>query len=508
MALRPYQQQVFDRTHEHARAGVKSVCIVLSTGAGKTHVGGEFAIRAVAKSRRVWWINGNNKIELADQSARSLAAQGLDVGMVCDGAEWPESPTAPVQVVNPLTAATRVLPEPHLIITDECHRASSATIQALLQRHPGAFHVGLTATPERGDGTGLGSVYQVIVSGPTPSELVAIGALVPCRIERSPGPMRPGTIAMRPADAYALHAVGRRALVFVPNKQATVDTVAEFKALGFRAAAVTDETPKDERKALFAALVARTIDALVGVYVFTEGFDLPAVDCVILGRPYGAAGGMIQSCGRGARPSPATGKVDYLLLDCTGATWLHGRPDEDRFYSLDGMGIRRGSNDPTVDQSYCRVCGAPIAAGDPCVECGTAPREIKPLRVVGGRLIRYEWAEALPTDKRSKMLAKMQWEARGKMTKPQRKRVNGAMVTIPPRPYTMAAVEVKYRACFNGVAPSPEVRAAARQIVKGAEQLAPLLKALEAICAICEPKELSPTCHRPLPLHLESPPPR
>ena len=481
--LRPYQQAVIDSAYAHARAGVKSVCIQLSTGAGKTHVGGELASRAVAKSRRVWWINGNNGIALAEQSARSLTAQGLDVGMVCEGADWPDSPTAPVQVVNPLTAAKRALPEPHLIITDECHRASSATIQALLQRHPGAFHIGLTATPERGDGVGLGAVYQAIVPGPQPSELVALGALVPCRIERSPGPMRSGTIAMRPAEAYALHAVGRRALVFVPNKAACHATVDEFRALGFRAAAVTDETPRDERAALFAALAARTIDALVGVYVFTEGFDLPAVDCVILGRPYGAAGGMIQSCGRGARPCPETDKHDYLLLDCTGATWLHGRPDEPRTYSLDGMGIRRGDGDPTVEQAYCRVCGTPIAAGDPCIECGTPPRVVVPLRVVGGRLIRYEWAEALPTDKRSRMLAKMQWEARGKLTKPQRKRVNGQMVTIPPRPYTMAAVEVKYRACFNGVAPSPEVRAAARQIVKGAELLEPLLRALDLLHA-------------------------
>jgi superfamily II DNA or RNA helicase len=74
------------------------------------------------------------------------------------------------------------LPEADLMFIDECHHARAATYQRLLQKYPHAILIGLTATPCRGDGRGLGNVFDVLIECPSVAELTRDGFLVPARI--------------------------------------------------------------------------------------------------------------------------------------------------------------------------------------------------------------------------------------------------------------------------------------------------------------------------------------
>jgi superfamily II DNA or RNA helicase len=145
----------------------------------------------------------------------------------------------------------------------------------------------------------------------------------------------------------------------------------------------------------------------VNVGVLCEGFDFPAVSCVILARSVGTCGLFLQISGRGLRPSP--GKPHMTLLDLSGATHLHGSPDSDREYSLTGQAIRQaGVEMPTG--TLCSICGNP----PPC-ECGG--REQTEIAVTGSVRDLKPWIAAMrkePDDQRAIRLARWFREAERK----------------------------------------------------------------------------------------------
>lgn len=105
-----------------------------------------------------------------------------------------------------------------------------------------------------------------------------------------------------------------------------------------------------------------------GVGVFIEGFDCPPIETVILARAFGVAGSYLQAIGRGLRPSPATGKTRCTVLDLRGAVNLHGLPDEERRWSLDGKAVVR-----TEPLKALRRCAEGLAIFRPtptCPRCG------------------------------------------------------------------------------------------------------------------------------------------
>src|SRR5262245_49827513 len=74
------------------------------------------------------------------------------------------------------------LPPAGVIIFDEAHRARGRTREGLLKLYPDAIWIGLTATPCRGDGRGLGNLFDTLIVGPQVAELTKLGALVPVKI--------------------------------------------------------------------------------------------------------------------------------------------------------------------------------------------------------------------------------------------------------------------------------------------------------------------------------------
>lgn len=371
IALRDYQVATIDKVRQAFKQGSRSVCVVMPTGAGKTATFAEVARRFAANGQSTLWLA--HRAELVDQAADALKRLGLTVGCVSASATTQPNPYAPVQVATVQTLLSRNLrPRAELVVADEAHHYVADEFGALLKDYSASFLIGPTATPERSDGRGLGSMFTRLVVGVRVRELVDAGHLVPSKIVAPRAKLKAGQIAQRPVDAYQQHANGRLAVVFSPNVALAEQHAQEFTDAGIQARVIHGEMPWAERSLYLAAFAAGTIRVLVNVYVLTEGWDCPATSCVILARGCGTSGTYLQMVGRVLRTSP--GKPDAVILDLHGTSHVHGHPEDDRQFSLDGRGIRRGDEAP-VDQAYCRVCGAPLEAGAPCSECGTAPRE-------------------------------------------------------------------------------------------------------------------------------------
>src|ERR1019366_4138471 len=74
------------------------------------------------------------------------------------------------------------LPAADLLVVDECHHATARTWRAIIDAYPAAVLLGLTATPCRGDGRGLGGIFSTMIECPQVQELIAKGHLVPSTV--------------------------------------------------------------------------------------------------------------------------------------------------------------------------------------------------------------------------------------------------------------------------------------------------------------------------------------
>lgn len=360
--LRAYQRKAIECARDAYRKGARRILIVLPCGAGKTHVGSAMVRNAVARGLKVLWLA--HRRELVKQAAARLEAFGLTVGH----SGLRTSACVQVRTVQGILAKGEA-PEADLIICDEAHHfVEGNDWRRVIDAYPNAMVIGLTATPERADGKGLGGEggFQALVVAAQVHELQAEGFL--CKdiaIERAPRALKAGEIAQEPVDAYQRWASGELAVVFAQHLKDAARMLEGFIKRGIRAALVTGKTPKDERARMLEQWQRGDIRVVVNCNVLTEGFDFPELSCCIIARGCSSAGQLIQMANRAFRPHPSKSRA--ILIDLRGVTWLHGRPDADCDYSLDDVGIKFKAA-PT-GLRFCKVCGALLGEG-PCGECG------------------------------------------------------------------------------------------------------------------------------------------
>lgn len=364
LALRPYQARLVEEASDIIAAGTRSLVMQLPTGGGKTATASEILRRSVALGHRALFCAHLDA--LIEDTHERLIACGIHAGYIQAGR--PSDPLARVQVCSIQTLHRRgERPPADLIIVDECHRAVAVTVRGVLDAYPHAVILGLTATPQRGDGKALGDVFERLVSGPTMRELTAEGHLVPCDVVAPPDVAEKGLVT-DPVDAYQKWTPGSRCMVFCSTVEHARLVTERFRARGVTAEMVVGETSREVRRSVRARMTSGELRAIVGVGVFLEGFDLPAVETIILARGFTVCGAFLQAIGRGLRPSPATGKTRCVVLDLRGAVNLHGLPDEDRRWSLEGKAVVR--TEAIVALRRCAACLAIFRPTKACPRCG------------------------------------------------------------------------------------------------------------------------------------------
>lgn len=371
--LRPYQQRTIDQARAAYSQGSRAILVVAPTGAGKTVIGSTIATSGAAKSRVLWLAH---RQELVDQVVPRVP------------------PGVRVTTVQAL-AASGERPPAEIVILDEAHHYLAAQWGAIAGHYRTALRIGLTATPERADGTPLGDLFDHLVVSASYSELLAGGWIVPCEVY-APDKRR-GSLAMTPGEAVRDLAAGRQSIVFCATVQEARDAAATIRG----AACVDGETDGSVRKDLIEQFRAGELATLTNVYCLTEGFDAPAAAVCVIARGCSHSSTYLQMVGRVLRP--AGGKQQATLVDLCGVVHDHGWPTEDRAYSLTGEGIKRGGTKVVIWQ--CKGCGICLPAAPPnriCTECGSRIPEPEALRIARRRLERKERDAIAPPDQQAK----------------------------------------------------------------------------------------------------------
>jgi DNA repair protein RadD len=390
--LRPYQSDAIERVRDAYRSGARAPLLVAPTGAGKTVMFSYVAMSAAERGRRVLILA--HRRELIRQASRKLTETGVPHGIIAPG----HTPTRDlVQVASVQTLGRRMndprYSAPDLIVVDEAHHAVAGQWATITAAYPDARLLGVTATPERLDGRGLGveagGCFDALVLGPTVADLVGGGFLTPTRIfapAEAPdlsgirtrgGDFDAGALADAMAapklvgdavEHYQKHAAGLPAILFSPSV-AHAEAMAEaFRAAGWRAVAASGDTEASKRDAAIAGLATGAVQVLCSCDLISEGLDVPAVGAVILMRPTKSLGLYLQQVGRGLRPAP--GKTHLTVLDHAGNTLRHGPPEIPREWSLAGRPKRKKTDEDVPPARQCPECFAVHAPAPACPECG------------------------------------------------------------------------------------------------------------------------------------------
>jgi DNA repair protein RadD len=401
MPLRPYQIEIVDEFHSRVAGGDRRILLVSPTGSGKTLIASAISRSAVAAGQRVMVLA--HRREIIAQTVGKLRECGLDPGIIQAG--FADDPLAVLQVASIQTLHARAirgtklaLPAADLLVVDECHHATARTWRTLISAYSDAVLLGLTATPCRGDGRGLGGIFGTMIECPQVQELIDGEFLVPTRAyapsipdltgiriqagdyvenqlaDRMDRPQLVGDIITQ----WHRLAEGRRTVVFATGVQHSIHIRDEFQKSGVSADHLDGSTPKDERDAILQKLSCGVIDVVTNCMVLTEGWDMPDIGCVVLARPTKKMGLYRQMVGRVLRPAP--GKTDAIVIDHSGAVHRLGFAEDHVEWTLDperqaenpthAKRNAQGSKSRLVD---CSQCGALRVGGEACPHCGFKP---------------------------------------------------------------------------------------------------------------------------------------
>lgn len=345
MILRPYQTAAVDAVLDRFRAGDRSTLLVLPTGCGKTIVFSEVARRGVERGRRVLVLA--HRTELNQQAQRKLVACGVSA-QIEQGAQRADLGASCVVASVQTLSGPRLQRWPRdsfdLVIVDEAHHAIAISYRTILDHFAPAKVLGVSATPDRLDGQGMGEVFQsaaaryelrqAIRDGwlcPIVARRVAVDGLDLAGIHTKAGDLDRAELAAVMAAERALHGVavpllelaGCRPTVCFAADVSHAHALAEVlnRYAPNVARAVDGSMKAAERAAILADFAAQRFRVLVNVALLTEGWDCPEVSCVAMARPTKSRALYAQCIGRGTRLAP--GKADLLVLDFTGNAGRH-----------------------------------------------------------------------------------------------------------------------------------------------------------------------------------------
>ena len=385
MALRAYQDLAIAQTRE-ALEKVLRALLVMPTGSGKTVVFAEICRMANEKRRKVLILV--HRRELVTQASDKLAKAGVEHGIIAAGFK-PSGHSVQIASVQTLARRLRTVSiEPDLIIIDEAHHAVAGQWEKILQHFGNARVIGVTATPSRLDGRGLGSHFSTLISGPSVKQLTELGFLSRHRVFAPPviadlkgvrtragdyandqlsEAMNRPTITGDAIAHYRKRADGLPAIAFCCSVAHATSVCESFNAAGYRAKLVTGSMSMEERDEAISGLADGRTQVLCSVDVVSEGTDVPAVSAAILLRPTQSEALYLQQVGRILRPQP--GKV-AIVLDHVGNTFKHGFIDDVRAWSLDSKPKRQRTDEPAVQVRQCPKCFAAFKPQPVCPCCG------------------------------------------------------------------------------------------------------------------------------------------
>ncbi|HEX7906735.1 MAG TPA: DEAD/DEAH box helicase [Paraburkholderia sp.] len=404
IALRDYQQSAVDEVRLQFRAGLHPTLFVLPAGGGKTYTFSYIASSAAARGTSVVIIV--HRKELLLQASASLRSLGIKHGLISP--HFTPDPTQLIQVASIDTLLIRLKKGPMnfgLVIFDEAHHVVAdnkwGRCYEALGRPP---MLGVTATPVRTDGKGLGEhaggLFKTMVLGPSKPELIRRGNLIASTVycsfdtpdlkgvgKNKDGDYNAAELAERvdkphitgsAVAHYTEICPGARAIVFCASVKHAQHVCDEFNAAGYRFALLVGEPVMSdaERTAVNKKLKTGELQGACTVDLVSEGYDLPALQCCIMLRPTASESLFLQQVGRVERPED--GKTECWLLDHVGNIGSmvdgefkrkHGMPHWDREWTLDGRKKGKGKKSDDEETFPVKQCPKCFHVHEPAPVC-------------------------------------------------------------------------------------------------------------------------------------------
>lgn len=344
---RPYQIDCIDSVLDRLSKGVTRQLLSMPTGTGKTVI---FSLAAKHFQRRTLILAHRDELLTQARDKMEMIWPETSVGIV--RAELDEVDAhvviASVQTVCRDRRLKSIAGQGFdLMIIDEAHHATAPSYQRIVSElgfmngDPRKLLLGLTATPRRSDGVGLGAIFEEISFTRSISTMIRSGYLSPLvgrrivtrtdlrgvgmargdfisgQLSRAINTPERNSLIVEKFQEFAEDR--KKVIIFCADVQHSKDLAEAFSQNGIKAAPVFGEMAREERKRILQEFSDGKTRVLTNCAVLTEGYDEEAIDCVILGRPTASEGLYMQMIGRGTRTHPM--KRDCLILDfCDNST--------------------------------------------------------------------------------------------------------------------------------------------------------------------------------------------
>ena len=388
--LRDYQEELIQKVRTSMSKGNKSIIVQSPPRTGKTVTMAEIARLTTRKGNRCLFLV--HRKEIINQAMNTFEIQKCDMNLV--------------DFMMIQTAYRRVERLPHydVIFVDEAHHALAKTYQTVLTAYPNAIQLLFTATPIRTGKKQLDMIADDIVLGKSIQQLTDEGNLAPFKyysidyvdklklkksstgdytadsMEESMSRKIYGDVVKH----YRKYANGMQAVLYCYSIESAKEFADIFNNEGISAVEVDGTTPDNERDEYVEQFRNGEIKIMTNVNLFTEGIDLPNVDCVIMVRPTASLSLYLQFAMRCL--NPREGK-EAVIIDHVGNWQRFGLPNEDRNWrdsiisGEEGTKKKRNKEDDEIKARQCPTCTQVIPVSDiidnRCPYCGSSLSEEK-----------------------------------------------------------------------------------------------------------------------------------
>lgn len=360
--LRPYQKEMKHKVYTEWDS-VDNVMLQMPTGTGKTivfcSIVNDIFNWCLKNSTRSHILIIAHRKELIEQASKKLTFRNISHGIIQGSRTQFLDRTVQVASIQTFMAKrtydkVRKIPFDFIII-DEAHHSMAPSYQNLWEMYPNSKKLGVTATPWRMNHSGFTALYNKLVFSKPISWFIDKGYLANydyysvaanSDIQRKVNSIDKfgtdgdfleselsdlfdtGHIRAELYKSYEQLVKGKKGIIYAIDRRHAANIKNLYSSKGVNIGMIDGTTPKEERNSMIESFRSGSLQVIVNVNIFSEGFDCPDIEFVQLARPTKSLAMFLQQIGRALRPS--RNKEKAFILDNVGLYNRFGTPEANR----------------------------------------------------------------------------------------------------------------------------------------------------------------------------------